>query len=233
MPSKLMLVCAVAVSLIGTGSTRPSDTLIVVGVAVDEQGRRLPGIAVTLLAGAAGLGLLAEDRTSATGVFSLHAQNLAGPIPELAVVHESESAVAKPVRVKVGGSKNGLYDVRAADLRVLPLVQALFGPASPGRSGSPIGGTPTTDGGSALRYAALAETQDAFVLAGLKTPEQATADLQAASLRIRSMSGRGAPGNEDLTRLLKDVDLKALDRDVIVRVLSGRGGGGPRSPRNE
>lgn len=113
----ILLACSVL-----TAAPVAADTLMVVGVAVSKvDGRRMAGVTVRLVATSAAVGVLAEDRTSAQGVFNLYVRNIAGAIGDLYVVYDGPDASVTPLRVSVGPSRDGIFDVRPGDLQFLAL----------------------------------------------------------------------------------------------------------------
>ena len=78
-----------ALAVVTAGAPASADTLLIVGVAVDTAGARMPGALVRLYATSNVLKTpLAEDRTSERGIFSLYRTNIAGDIGDLFVVYE-------------------------------------------------------------------------------------------------------------------------------------------------
>lgn len=77
-----------------------ADTLLIVGVAADKTGQRMPGALVRLYATSNTVGeALAEDRTSERGIFTLYRTNIAGDIGDLFIVYQGEpDKVASPLK---------------------------------------------------------------------------------------------------------------------------------------
>lgn len=123
MTTKILL--ALVAVLLAAPYTVLADTLIIVGVAVDKSGQRIPGALVRLYATSQALKEpLAEDRTSERGIFSLNKTNIVGDIGTLFVVYEGEGdKTALPLKVTLKKVGEALIQSRTSDLVVLPIVQ--------------------------------------------------------------------------------------------------------------
>ena len=121
----IKLAFALVALLLATPNTLLADTLVIVGVAVDKSGQRIPGALVRLYATSQVLKEpLAEDRTSERGIFSLYKTNVAGDIGDLFVVYEGDGdKAALPLKVTLKKAAGTLIQSRTADLVVLPISQ--------------------------------------------------------------------------------------------------------------
>ena len=146
-----------------------ADTLIVVGVAVNSNGERVPGALVRLYATQTKLGSpLAEDRTSDRGVFSLYRSNIAGDIGDLYVVYMGEAGKAEPLKVGLGNARDGRVEARTNDFVVLTI---------------PMNASVTEP--QAVAYiAAVTNTEGILAKAGAKTQADADAAVQQQTVTV-------------------------------------------------
>lgn len=157
-------------SMLFAATVASGDTLSVVGVAVRKQdGQRVAGALVKLVAASASIGVLAQDRTSDRGVFNLYCTNLAGDIGDLYVVYDGPDA-ATPLRVTVGvGGRNGYIDIRTGDLVVLTSSETAM----------------LSEDDAAEQLSAVIKTQAVLAHAGLITKEKADQVVAARSAALR------------------------------------------------
>ena len=169
-----------ALAVVTAGAPASADTLLIVGVAVDTAGARMPGALVRLYATSNVLKTpLAEDRTSERGIFSLYRTNIAGDIGDLFVVYEGAThAVATPLKVTVAAVTSGLLQSRTADLIILDVPQTAS----------------LTNEEAAERLAAIAQTQAVLVKAGV-----AEADKAEDAVAVRSAQVALAVRHDQLT----------------------------------
>jgi hypothetical protein len=146
-----------------------ADTLIVVGVAVNSKGERVPGALVRLYATETKLGgPLAEDRTSDRGVFSLYRSNIAGDIGDVYVVYMGDAGKAEPLKVALGNSREGRVEARTNDLVVLTI---------------PVNASVTEP--QAVAYiAAVTNTEGILAKAGAKSQADADAAVQQQTVTV-------------------------------------------------
>lgn len=121
----IKIAVALVALLLATPGMLMADTLVIVGVAVDKSGQRIPGALVRLYATSRALKEpLAQDRTSERGIFSLYRDNIAGDIGNLFVVYEGDGdKVAAPLKVTLKKATGAVFESRTADLVVLPIMQ--------------------------------------------------------------------------------------------------------------
>lgn len=146
-----------------------ADTLIVVGVAVNSNGERVPGALVRLYATETRLGgPLAEDRTSDRGVFSLYRSNIAGDIGDVYVVYMGNAGKAEPLKVALGNVRDGRVEARTNDLVVLTI---------------PMNASVTEP--QAVAYiAAVTNTEGILAKAGAKSQADADAAVQQQTVTV-------------------------------------------------
>lgn len=194
-----------------------TNTLSVVGVAVNKgSGQRMAGVTVKLVATARAIGVLAEDRTSAQGVFNLYATNIAGAIGDLYVIYDGSDAAVSPLKVSIGQARNGFIDVRPGDLVFLPL---------------PATATLNSDE-AAERLAAVLQTQAVLSNAGVIDQAKSDEITKARAIEIRSRVSTATPAGFEAIKVrtnekLSDFDLK-VDPSKAMAVMVGRGRGGHR-----
>jgi hypothetical protein len=210
-------VAAAALILLSTPAF--ADPVSVVGVAVDKAGKRVGGVLVKLVAGATGSGVLAQDVTSVQGIFHLYVRNAGGSIDTLYVIGDpgNKDADFVPLKVAVGLAKDGLFDIRAPDLIVLP-------------------NTPNqvlTAEDAAERVAARAKTQELLVQTGLISTANAASTVETHAIEVSAKvpaSQRIGVGDLTLNKLgALDVKSTAV-RDAAAKVVTGRGRGGGSIP---
>lgn len=187
-----------------------ADTLLIIGVAVDDAGQRMPGALVRLYATSNTVGEpLAEDRTSERGIFSLYRTNIAGDIGDLFIVYQGESdKVASPLKVALRAERDGLKQSRTSDLVILTI---------------PRNATLTT-AEAAERITAITQTEAVLVEAGVSDQAKST---EVVSTRVSELMARvkGAQGSTDARKFTIDkMDWnKTIDpvKGIDVKVLEG------------
>lgn len=158
---RIVVLASVCLSIAHVAS---ADTLVVVGVAVNSRGERVPGALVRLYATETKLGgPLAEDRTSDRGVFSLYRANIAGDIGDLYVVYMGNDGKAQPLKVTLGNAKEGRIEARTNDLVVLPV---------------PLANASITEPQAIAYVAAVTNTEGVLVKAGAKSRADADAAVR-------------------------------------------------------
>jgi len=186
---------------------------MVVGVAVGKaDGKRMAGVTVRLVASSAAVGVLAEDRTSAQGVFNLFVRNIAGAIGDLYVVYDGTDASVTPLRVSVGPSRDGVFDVRPGDLHFLALTA----------------NTSLSAEEASEHLAAVLQTQAVLVSAGVldraKSDQVVSARSEDIRRRVPSLSPANARVIENRTsERLKDFKLP-IDSRAAMTVIKRIGG---------
>jgi hypothetical protein len=146
-----------------------ADTVMVVGVIVNDKQERVGGALIRLYSTSTKVGrALAEDRSSTRGVFSLYRTNISGDLGDLYVVYEGETGTAEPLRVSLKPADAGRTEARTADMVVL---------------------TVTADrqlsrDEAATRVAAIAKTQAILVQAGVRDSKTANDAVQSRTRQV-------------------------------------------------
>jgi hypothetical protein len=162
------LLAAALAALLALPAIARADTVMVVGVIVNEKQERVAGALIRLYTTSTKMGALAEDRSSTRGIFSLYRTNIAGDLGDLYVVYEGETGTAEPIRVSLKPIEGGLTQARTTDMVVLTV--------SAERR--------LSNDEAATRIAAYSQTQAILVQAGVR--DKKTAD-EAVQIRTRQV----------------------------------------------
>jgi hypothetical protein len=163
------LLAAVLATLLAMPVLARAETVMVVGVIVNDKQERVGGALIRLYTTSTKMGrALAEDRSSTRGIFALYRTNIAGDLGDLYVVYEGESGTAEPMRVSLKPVDGGLTQERTADMVVLTV--------SAERR--------LSNDEAATRIAAIGQTQAILVQAGVRDAKTAN---EAVQLRTRQV----------------------------------------------
>ena len=163
------LLAAALAALLAMPVLASADTVLVVGVIVNDKQERIGGALIRLYSTSTRMGrALAEDRSSTRGVFSLYRTNIAGDLGDLYVVYEGETGTAEPIRVSLKPADGGLTQARTADMVVLTVTAERR----------------LSNDEAAARIAAIGQTQAILVQAGVRDAKTAT---EAVQLRTRQV----------------------------------------------
>jgi hypothetical protein len=172
-----------------------ADTVMVVGVIVNDKQERVGGALVRLYSTSTKMGrALAEDRSSTRGVFSLYRTNISGDLGDLYVVYEGETGTAEPLRVSLKPADAGRTEARTADIVVLTVTAE----------------RQLSRDEAATRVAAIAKTQAILVQAGVRDSKTANDAVQSRTRQvIASVPNFNRGDTKDFERITID-KLKVL-----------------------
>jgi hypothetical protein len=146
-----------------------ADTVMVVGVIVNDKQDRVGGALVRLYTTSTKIGRpLAEDRSSSRGVFRLYRTNISGDLGDLYVVYEEASGTAEPIRVSLKPADGGLAEARTADMVVLTVTAE----------------RQLSKEEAATHVAAIAKTQAILVQAGVRDSKTANETVQLRARQV-------------------------------------------------
>jgi hypothetical protein len=166
-PGKLL--AAALVALLAMPMVARAETVMVLGVIVNDKQERVGGALVRLYTTSTKMGrALAEDRSSTFGVFMLYRTNIAGDLGDLYIVYEGETGTAEPMRVSLKPADGGVTQARTADMVVLTVTAERR----------------LTNDEAATRIAAIGQTQAILVQAGVRDAKTAN---EAVQLRTRQV----------------------------------------------
>lgn len=165
----VLLLMVAAIATLATPAIARAETVMVVGVIVDEKDARVGGALVRLYTTSANMGKpLAEDRSSTRGIFSLYRTNISGDLGELYVVYEGETGAAEPIRVSLKPADSGLAQARTADMVVLTVTAE----------------RKLSKEEASTRVAAIAKTQAILVQAGVRDAKTANDAVQNRTRQV-------------------------------------------------
>jgi hypothetical protein len=166
-PGKLL--AAALVALLAMPVLARAETVMVLGVVVNDKQERVGGALIRLYTTSTKLGRpLAEDRSSTRGVFALVRTNIAGDLGDLYIVYEGETGTAEPLRVSLKPTDGWLTAARTADMVVLTVTAERR----------------LSNDEAATRIAAIGQTQAILVQAGVRDAKTAN---EAVQLRTRQV----------------------------------------------
>ena len=166
-PGKLL--AAALVALLAMPVLARAETVMVVGVIVNDKQERVGGALIRLYTTSTKMGrALAEDRSSTHGVFMLSRTNIAGDLGDLYIVYEGETGTAEPMRVSLKPADGWLTAARTADMVVLTVTAERR----------------LSNDEAATRIAAIGQTQAILVQAGVRDAKTAN---EAVQLRTRQV----------------------------------------------
>jgi hypothetical protein len=146
-----------------------ADTVMVVGVIVNDKQERVGGALIRLYTTSTKVGRpLAEDRSSTRGVFSLYRTNISGDLGDLYVVYEGETGTAEPLRVSLKAADAGRTEARTADMVVLTVTAE----------------RQLSRDEAETRVAAIAKTQAILVQAGARDSKTANETVQLRTRQV-------------------------------------------------
>ena len=187
------LIAATLAALLAMPVLVRADTVLVVGVIVNDKQERVGGALIRLYTTSTQMGrALAEDRSSTRGIFSLYRTNIAGDLGELYVVYEGETGTAEPIRVSLKPADGGLTEARTADMVVLTVNAERR----------------LSNDEAASRIAAIGQTQAILVQAGVRDTKTAN---EAVQLRTRQVVA--------VTPNLSERDAAEIERKVNARLM--------------
>jgi hypothetical protein len=164
-----LVVLQATLMTLGVPAIARADTVMVLGVIVNEKQERVGGALVRLYTTSTKIGRpLAEDRSSPRGVFSLYRTNISGDLGDLYVVYEEASGTAEPIRVSLKPADGGLTQARTADMVVLTVTAE----------------RQLSNEEAATRVAAIAKTQAILVQAGVRDSKTANDAVQARTRQV-------------------------------------------------
>jgi hypothetical protein len=164
-----LAVLLVMLAILAAPAIVHADTVMILGVIVNERQERVGGALIRLYTTSTKMGhALAEDRSSTRGVFRLYRTNISGDLGDLYVVYEGDTGTAEPLRVSLQPVDGGLTEARTPDMVVLTVVAD--------RS--------LSKRDAATRVAAIAKTQAILVQAGVRDAKTANDTVQ---LRTREV----------------------------------------------
>jgi hypothetical protein len=183
---------ATLAALLALPAIAHAETVMVLGVIVNEKQERVGGALIRLYTTSTQMGRpLAEDRSSTRGVFSLYRTNIAGDLGDLYVVYEGESGMAEPIRVSLKPGDAGLAEARTADMVVLTVNTERR----------------LSNDEAKARIAAISSTQAILVRAGVRDAKTAS---DAVQLRTRQVVA--------VTPNLSEREAATIERDVNARL---------------
>lgn len=164
-----LLPMVVMFATLATPAIVRAETVMVVGVIVDEKEARVGGALVRLYTTSTKVGRpLAEDRSSTRGIFSLYRTNISGDLGDLYVVYEGETGAAEPIRVSLKPADSGLAQARTADMVVLTVTAQ----------------RQLSKDEAATRVAAIAKTQAILVQAGVRDSKTANDAVETRTRQV-------------------------------------------------
>jgi hypothetical protein len=172
-PARLLAAALIALqatlAMLAVPAIVHAETVIVLGVIVNDKQERVGGALVRLYTTSTKLGRpLAEDRSSPRGVFSLYRTNISGDLGDLYVVYEEASGTAEPIRVALKPADGGRAEARTADMVVLTVTAE----------------RQLSKDEAATRVAAIAKTQAILVQAGVRDSKTANDTVQLRTRQV-------------------------------------------------
>jgi hypothetical protein len=172
-PARLLAAALIALqatlAMLAVPAIVHAETVIVLGVIVNDKQERVGGALVRLYTTSTKIGRpLAEDRSSPRGVFSLYRTNISGDLGDLYVVYEEASGMAEPIRVALKPADGGRAEARTADMVVLTVTAE----------------RQLSRDEAATRVAAIAKTQAILVQAGVRDSKTANDTVQLRTRQV-------------------------------------------------
>lgn len=169
LPAAALVVLLATLASLAMPAVVRADTVMVVGVIVNDKQDRVGGALVRLYTTSTKIGRpLAEDRSSPRGVFSLYRTNISGDLGDLYVVYEEASGTAEPIRVSLKPADGGLAQARTADMVVLTVTAE----------------RQLSREEASTRVAAIAKTQAILVQAGVRDSKTANETVQLRTRQV-------------------------------------------------
>jgi hypothetical protein len=191
-----------------------AETVMVVGVIVNDKQERVGGALVRLYTTSTKTGRpLAEDRSSTRGIFSLYRTNISGDFGDLYVVYEGETGTAEPIRVSLKSTDGGRREFRTADMVLLTVTAE--------RS--------LSNDEAATRIAAFSQTQAILVQAGARDTRTASEAVQRRTREVAA-AAPGLTGREATEAVQRKTNDKLKIMPFEFKVVSP-GSGSPKDIR--